>query len=287
MEIKNLNNIPIEQIHSAFLSAFSNYEIQIDMPLEKFINTINAKSFDRDLSLGCFIDNELSGFLLIGFRERNHIRIGYDIATGVVEGYQNKGIGSRLLEKLISNINEENISQFKLEVLENNKSAIALYTKYQFKFLRKIKCYEREKKSMEIYNSEFTIGNKDDLFRQINEITYLSYEPTWQNELETYKNSENQYEIVTLEVSNELAAYGLIHIKEGDIMQLGILPEHRSISTIKYLLSLLSQKTESEKLRFINIDENSYLCDFLERIGFDNFVNQYEMIYENNMALEL
>lgn len=47
--------------------------------------------------------------------------------------YRNKGIASKLLEKLIELAKKENVSSLTLEVNENNMYAIKLYEKYNFK----------------------------------------------------------------------------------------------------------------------------------------------------------
>ncbi|MFA6859975.1 MAG: ribosomal protein S18-alanine N-acetyltransferase [Clostridia bacterium] len=64
-----------------------------------------------------------------------------DIA--VKKGYQDKGIGSKLLEHLISFCKANNIKNIFLEVNVNNKKAITLYKKYDFKQVSIRKKYYR------------------------------------------------------------------------------------------------------------------------------------------------
>ena len=74
-------------------------------------------------------DNEVLGFL-------NYYLI-YDrieiVNFNVLENYQNKHIGSSLLEKLIELGCEKKLKNITLEVRIDNKKAIYLYEKYGFK----------------------------------------------------------------------------------------------------------------------------------------------------------
>ena len=74
-------------------------------------------------------DEEVVGFL-------NYYLI-YDrieiVNFNVLEEFQNKHIGSLLLERLIDISKDNNLLNITLEVREDNKKAIYLYTKYGFK----------------------------------------------------------------------------------------------------------------------------------------------------------
>ena len=59
----------------------------------------------------------------------------YIANLGIVvrDNYQNKGIGSILMDKLITMANDSHIKKITLEVMAENKSAIRLYKKHGFK----------------------------------------------------------------------------------------------------------------------------------------------------------
>ncbi len=75
------------------------------------------------------IDNKVVGFL-------NYYLI-YDrieiVNFNVLDEFQNKHIGSSLIERLINLSKENNLLNITLEVKENNEKAIYLYLKYGFK----------------------------------------------------------------------------------------------------------------------------------------------------------
>jgi ribosomal-protein-alanine N-acetyltransferase len=63
------------------------------------------------------------------------------VTVDVDPSFQNQGIGSRLLEKAEYEMKQKGMRWSELEVSENNKAAIALYTKAGYKFKEKIKDY--------------------------------------------------------------------------------------------------------------------------------------------------
>ncbi|MCP3943658.1 MAG: hypothetical protein GY710_19570 [Desulfobacteraceae bacterium] len=88
MHIRNLTKTPLSEIHSAFEDAFSEYEIKIQMPMERLEKMMITRSFDPGLSLGYFSENRLAGFILVGHRKIDKKDVCYDIATGIIHSFQ-------------------------------------------------------------------------------------------------------------------------------------------------------------------------------------------------------
>lgn len=82
----------------------------------------------------CFVarcSNNLCGYVLgLGnnFKKKKHV---VNIVIGVLSNYQNKGIGSMLLNHLFNSYKEFKV--FHLSVVKNNTKAIAFYRKNGFK----------------------------------------------------------------------------------------------------------------------------------------------------------
>lgn len=276
MEIKNLEGIPLKLIYDTFILAFSDYEVQIDMPFERFKSTIFAKNYISEYSIGCFDNNQLVSFVLIGFRKKGLSKNIYDVATGVIPEYQGKGLGSRMIQEVICVAKTDNIDYFSLEVLKNNKSAIALYRKFGFKIIRELLCYEM-KKNKKFKHFNYIINNDYHNLIPLNEEKYLSFKPTWQNSFTTCKNSLKRHSFINVCEKNIFIGYGIINKQYGGVLQLGINPKYRNLQIEDYIIGLMAKETSSEMLKFINIEKNSYLSHELERIGFSNTFNQFEM----------
>ncbi len=80
--------------------------------------------------------------IIVGFSGIKQIIDEADIMNiAVRKEYRNKGIGSILLDYLISTCKKNNIKRINLEVNENNKIAIKLYNKFNFQIIGKRKKY--------------------------------------------------------------------------------------------------------------------------------------------------
>jgi len=114
-QIKSLSGTPVEKIHEAFTDAFSEYEVKLDMPLEKLVEMMKTRDLNPDFSVGCFDGDLLVGYILTGYREINGQKVCYDGGTGVIKTYQRKGIGEMLLKELLLILREKHVVRFVLK----------------------------------------------------------------------------------------------------------------------------------------------------------------------------
>lgn len=94
---KTLDNTNIETLHQAFLNAFSDYQVKMDLPLWKFQGMLQRRGYVPGISMGAFKDEALVGFVMNGFRNWNGKPTVYDIGTGVIGEYRKQGITSNIL----------------------------------------------------------------------------------------------------------------------------------------------------------------------------------------------
>jgi ribosomal protein S18 acetylase RimI-like enzyme len=280
-QIKNLSGTPVEKIHEAFTDAFSEYEIKLDMPLEKLSEMMKTRDLNPDFSVGCFDGDLLVGFILAGYREINGQKVCYDGGTGVIKAYQRKGIGEMLLKELLLILRKKQVERFVLEVLENNTPAINLYEKHNFEKTRKLECYEIEKtdlRSVPDRGFGITVTNPATLIQ--NEEKYRLYSPTWQNEIQSVLNVSENYTCISLWCTSKILGYGFIHKTKGDITQIGILEEWKQWGLEAHLIAELAKHTKNEKIIVLNVEADNYLGETLRKLGFRNSVNQWEMVLE-------
>lgn len=281
MTIKALNKIPIATIHQAFLEAFADYAVPIQMPLPKFREMMQTRDLNPEYSFGYFNNDRLIGFILCGYREIDNRKYCYDGGTGIVKDFRRQGIGNTLLRALIADFGRKGIHGLLLEVLEHNHAALDLYLKNGFQKTRRFKCFERERQEMKSdartvqhpYAIDTDIGN----YRRLDCTKYLTFKPSWQNDRISIANAAAHYEYVAVALQNEVIGYGLIHKISGDIPQIGIRNEGKDQGLEALIVANLVKRTQSERIAFLNVEENDYLEAKLVALGFRNFVNQYEM----------
>lgn len=278
MEIKPLAQLAVGVLHEAFLDAFSDYEVPLDLPMERFREMMRIRDLNPKYSLGCFDGERLVSFILCGFRQNSEGGICYDGGTGTVRDYRKKGIGNQLLSEQISFLKEKGVRRFVLEVMENNRPAIDLYRKHEFETTRRFECFAMNKTELpDITPPPLEIGTAMSDFLSLDPLPFMDYAPSWQNEKRSVENAAENFESVSLLKDGSAVAYGLVHKQRGDIPQLGVLEPYRGKGLEAVLLQELKQRTASEKLVFLNVEEKSDLAAQLWKLGFHNHVNQYEM----------
>lgn len=133
IKIEKMNLIDLENIKNLLISEFDdfwNYNI-----LKEELESENSKYIIAKL------DDEIVGFAGIKI-----VMDESDIMNIVTKkSYRNQGIGTLLLENLISICKNLNLSSLSLEVNEDNTTAIHLYENFEFKKIGIRKNYYKNK----------------------------------------------------------------------------------------------------------------------------------------------
>ena len=109
---------------------------QLSIELKKMFN-IDEKSIINPFNkIVAYFDNEIKGFIIYSIIY-DRCEIEY---IGVSLDSRNKKIATKLIEYMIKDI-ENKCKNITLEVNENNKAAIFLYNKFDFKIAAKRKFY--------------------------------------------------------------------------------------------------------------------------------------------------
>ncbi|GAA0722610.1 GNAT family N-acetyltransferase [Clostridium malenominatum] len=277
---KTLKNIDIKILHEGFLNAFTDYEVKLDLPLYKFEKMLKRRGYVPELSIGAFKDDALVGFIFNGLREWNGKPTVYDLGTGVIPEHRKKGITSNMFDSLLKLLKQKNIEQYLLEVIQSNTSALELYKKQGFKALRTFSCFQVDKSS---YNplSTYTIEHINEIdattWNQL--IEFWDITPSWQNSIDSINALSHSFIYAVVRLDNAIVGYGIIDKKTGDIPQIGVNKKYRGLGIGQTILTDLINNTEANKINIINVDDQcTTLKNFLCKLGFNLYVNQYEMI---------
>ncbi|MEY3990729.1 MAG: hypothetical protein RI985_1810 [Chloroflexota bacterium] len=275
MEFCDLVGVDLADIHTAFVDAFSEYEVPMEMPIDRLRTMLTTRDYRPELSTACVVNGQIVGFVLVGGRLIDGQLQVYDCATGVIRAFQQQKIGSQLLPLALDRVRVAGAKRFVLEVLEHNTAAQALYTKHGFAITRSLRCYQTTLSDLNL--ADVDVANQPAALAVVDEMAYNSFAPTWQNSLVSYWHAPNAYHVVALMHADTVTAYGIIHRESGSILQMSVHPAHREAELFDVLVTQLAQAVGTRQLRIVNIEADSWLDRQFIAHGWQNFVNQYEM----------
>jgi predicted acetyltransferase len=250
MEIKSLQNTPVEEIIKTLNLAFSDYIIPINFTLHYINERWKASGVDYRLSFGVFDNNQLVGFIIHAINNYGDFKVAYNVSTGIILTHRRKGLLTKLYEKAIPTLKENGIQKSTLECITDNERAILAYQKVGFNIDRQYKLYKFDWKQREI-ESEFEVEISADF--SFDKFEHLqNYFPSIENQnhcLEKYK--DNLISISVLD-KNEVVAYLIFHKISKRIHRLGV--KENDWNTFG---EILFSGLESGNYNIINIDTSN------------------------------
>lgn len=279
LRISSLENISVKEVYDAFMESFSDYEVSMQMPISQFEEMVITRSIDFDNSVGCFYEERLVGFIICGYREIEGKVYCYDGGTGIIPDFRRRGIADKLFVYLMDLLKGKGVEFFLLEVLENNTPAIELYLKNGFRIERKLECFQINKNEIvNVESAEYIIQSDKKEYLGFDDTSFYPFFPSWQCGRLSILNNLDNYEYCSFSFNQQVVAFGLIHKKRGDIIQLRVLKGWENKQLEMLVVNELKNRTESSVVKFLTLDENSTLATILPQSGFTHLVSLHEMI---------
>ena len=143
MEIRDLEHTDFETLFHGFEKAFADYEIHFEK--EEVRSMLRRRGFNPKLSFAAFENDEIIAFTLNGIGTFNGIPTAYDTGTGTVKQYRGQNIAGKIFTYSLPFLQKAGISQYLLEVLQNNQKAITVYRRMNFEVTREFDCFRQTK----------------------------------------------------------------------------------------------------------------------------------------------
>jgi len=250
-----------------FCKVFEDYQVPIRLTQEQLESENKRLGFQPSLSVGLYDEERLVGFVLNACRDN----LAYDCGTGIFKEYRHQGYGTKMVEKAAALLAQAGIRCWKLEVLQDNTSAISLYRHFGFSPSRSLNCY-RIMTSMVQGNAsvELAASSASVLLRS------TPVAPSWQNSNDTIAAGlVPVYGIVAQGIS---VGYIAFTPSTGTVMQLFIDEKERRKGYGAGALQAASHLTKNAMMKCNNVDASSLAMNGLfEKAGFSCYCKQYEM----------
>jgi ribosomal protein S18 acetylase RimI-like enzyme len=246
------------------------------MPFEKFTAFLKANGFNAALSAGAFTEGKLRGFILNGIREYRGMLTAYDGGTGVTPEYRKRGFVKGAFAFCLPLLKTAGVKAYVLEVIESNEPALRLYKSFGFTALRELVCYRIKRDKLKAADAGVRITDAAAVGSDA--VAFWDYSPTWQNTFDSVNAVSGQCAAAVMEQNGETAGYGIINTKSGNVYQLAVESGSRGTGMGSRLLRTLAHQTEAEYISLLNVDLScGSMLGFLEKLGFEEYVRQYEM----------
>jgi len=271
------------QLHPTFVSAFSNYAVDMSYMTAQRLSARAAKNgVDFDVSVGAFDGDRMVGFTLVGLGAWRGLSAAFDAATGIVPGYRGVGLAGRMLDHALVALRRRGVAVFVLEVLADNAPALGAYRKAGFETTRRLRCYQLERRRLaprrvETAGIEVVPGDRSLVGRLADAYDWV---PSWENGFEAIARIPDELIVLGARREGRLAGIIVFSPLFGWVMSLIVRREDRRRGVASALLRGLIDRLDAgtDTIKLLNVDvSDAAMIAFAERLGFERTVDQYEM----------
>ncbi|MFW5700549.1 MAG: GNAT family N-acetyltransferase [Cyclobacteriaceae bacterium] len=281
IKIQSVTPDLLPALHQAFLQAFADYEITINLNFEQFKKRFLDKlQLNLEMSAIALQGHQVVGFIFSHVGSYGRKLTAYNGGTGVVPEFRGKGLTSRMYDFLLPKFKAKNVEQCLLEAITTNLKALHVYQKIGFHKTKLFRCYsmmpEKYRLLPENLPEVLIFEQKEPDWNLYNQFRDLQPSYLDQNAL-LRKNLKNETVIEAVNNGYTLG-YAVFQKSNGRISQLAVHPEFRKMGIGAWLLTHVYRDSQKKTLSILNIDdEYQPMNAFFKAIGFKNEMNQHEM----------
>lgn len=278
MEIRNLEHTDFDTLFHGFEKAFADYEIHFEK--EEVRSMLKRRGYNPQLSFAAFDKGEIIAFTLNGTGTFKGVPAAYDTGTGTVKEYRGQSIAGKIFTYSLPFLKEAGISQYLLEVLQNNQKAIGVYRRMNFEVTREFDCFRQTIKQID--NRKV---NTDCIIEQVdtNSIKqaqhYCDFNPSWQNSMESIERGISELTCLGAFLNGKMVGYCVFDVHTGDLSQMAVQSEYRRKGIASRLLQETLVRLETDFIKVLNISsDNPTMPTFLQSKGIPLASKQFEMV---------
>ena len=280
MKIRPLRGDDFDEVHRAFVEAFSDYVLPMQPSAEALREMFTRRGWVPELSSGIFEDERMVAFTLNGFGGAT----GYDTGSGVIPTRRRRGLARQTMEHSIELLRGAGATRYVLEVLEPNVAAAALYRSIGFVETRRFDCWTFVPSPLSPLSGERVRVRGESrapgaphpsplpAARGEGTESWWDIQPSWQNSTASIARAMDPHVLL-----GDSDGYAILFPSTGDVPQLAVRRDarRRGIGTrLVETAAALAQKP----LRFINVDaRDAGIAALLDALGARRFVRQIEM----------
>lgn len=281
---RRADSVELDELALAFNAAFEGYLV----PMSHTAATLGAMVSTNDVRLEhSFLlsgrNGAWAGVALLGVRGAS----GWVAGMAVAPLWRRRGVGDRLMRLLLAEAERIGVRRLQLEVLDENATAISLYTRLGFRAIRPLAVYMGTPRWPAYPDEPSVTDGRAIATIQANRAlshfaAFHQIPPSWQRDLPSLRHSANRLQGMGLFEGADLRAYALYATStQGPaVLDFGsgaATPGERSRDAVR-LLAAIIQETPGSTVRVINVPPGDALGDALETLRCPTINHQREMV---------
>jgi ribosomal protein S18 acetylase RimI-like enzyme len=266
-------------IHRAWLEGFGDYAVRLELSEEQLREMIRRRGYVPEASAGVFEGTRLVAFTLNGLGTWNGRPTAYDTGTAVVPEYRRRGLGREMMQAIVPQLCSRGTETYLLEVLEENRGAVALYEREGFTLSRRLRCFTLEHSALKTGTHGSHVELREARTDWDAFAAFWEWQPSWQNSIASISRSRAMHRTIAAYAGPSCVGYAVVFPETQDLAQIAVAghSRHRGVG-MKLLRAAIDAIPAGRPLRILNIDAGaSGVIDFLLHAGARPLVDQLEM----------
>jgi ribosomal protein S18 acetylase RimI-like enzyme len=272
LERRSLLAADFDEIHRAFVEAFSDYVVPMKPAPEALREMFTRRGWVPELSSGVFDGEHLVAFTINGLDGP----AGYDTGSGVIPSHRRRGLARQTMEHSFELLHNAGATRYVLEVLEPNTGAAALYREAGFTETRRLDCWVwsavAAATAFVSHSATPEHTKAAAAAAALQRETWWDVQPSWQNSTASILRARDRYVVL-----GDDDSYAIVFPATGDVPQFAVRREARRRGLGTRLFQDAAA-TARKPLRILNVDaRDEGMAAFLAALGAQRFVRQIEM----------
>ncbi|MFC1936033.1 GNAT family N-acetyltransferase [Chloroflexota bacterium] len=275
------NDLPV--LYQTFMEAFADYVQDASHVTEtNFTNRAIKNGVDYETSVGAFDQGKMVGFTAVAHDNFCGGYAAFDAFTGIIKPYRGQGLAKAMFEFVVPKLKANGVERFYLEVIQSNEPAVRAYQKAGFTITREFDAFEIHFENAHLdqvadKSVEIRTISKSDLAQVAD---FFDWQPSWENSLASIQRIPDKVLILGAHVQNKLVGFLVYYPLLKWILNLAVQKSYRRQKIGTTLLAHLKDQISGQvpTTKIINVEHtDKQMIEFLKTVGFEFFLNQYEM----------
>lgn len=278
LALRSLDGVPLETVHAAFLAAFADYAVPMQLDLVALSTMLERRGYAPELSAGAYDGEQLVAFHLICRGSWQGRPAVYDTGSGVLPAWRGQRLSRAMFDWLAPRWRAAGLLEARLEVLIDNLAARRSYESVGFTVCREFDCLQLDALPEPALPEGVSLRVETSNYWPEVAKPWFHVEPAWQNSVAALAATPQRFSRLALWRGEVCVAVGLLNPLSGELPLFAVAPDQRRQGLGRALIAAL--RAHSEKpLRLINLQTGSDSVLLLRALGAECTARQVEMVW--------